>query len=161
MLRKKNCSPTNHSRATNLLLSIQSSRNFQSFAFLISILAQNLWQILQLFIIISSFNWVSNFFKVLSNYPFIIFWCYLFKQVFLVIIQYFLLNYKKSTVLVVEVLVHSFYYTEHCSVWSYQTYRDYYRQYYGADENFGWRFRMKISRRFLEDSRFLEFSRDF
>ena len=27
-------------------------------------------------------------------------------------------------------------YTEHCSVWSYQTYRYYYRQYYyGADED--------------------------
>ena len=53
------------------------------------------------------------------------------------------------------------YYTEHCSVWSYQFYRDYYnyRQYDGdgTDEDF-W---MKISRRFLEDSRFLEFSRDF
>ena len=51
-------------------------------------------------------------------------------------------------------------YTEHCSVWSYQFYRDYYynyRQYDGTDEDF-W---MKISRRFLEDSRFLEFSRDF
>ena len=44
--------------------------------------------------------------------------------------------------------------TEHCSVWSYQFYRDYYynyRQYDGdgTDEDF-W---MKISRRFLEDSR--------
>ena len=35
------------------------------------------------------------------------------------------------------------YYTEHCSVWSYQTYR-YYPQY-DEDEDFGWRFRMKIS----------------
>ena len=34
-------------------------------------------------------------------------------------------------------------YTEHCSVWSYQTYR-YYPQY-DEDEDFGWRFRMKIS----------------
>ena len=56
-------------------------------------------------------------------------------------------------------------YTEHCSVWSYQFYWYYYYYgygycyycYYGTDEDF-W---MKISRRFLEDSRFLEFSRDF
>ena len=40
--------------------------------------------------------------------------------------------------------VETLYYTEHCSVWSYQFYW-YYRQYYGADEDFGWRFRMKIS----------------
>ena len=35
-------------------------------------------------------------------------------------------------------------YTEHCSVWSYQFYRDY---QYGTDEDedFGWRFRLKIS----------------
>ena len=39
------------------------------------------------------------------------------------------------------------FYTEHCSVWSYQTYRDYYYNYnyrHGTDEDF-W---MKISRRF-------------
>ena len=35
-------------------------------------------------------------------------------------------------------------YTEHCSVWSYQFYRYYYRQYYGADENRGWKPWMKI-----------------
>ena len=33
-------------------------------------------------------------------------------------------------------VVRYYYYTEHCSVWSYQTYRDYYRQY-GTDEDFG------------------------
>ena len=34
-------------------------------------------------------------------------------------------------------------YTEHCSVWSYQTYRDYYRQYYEDDSLCGWQKRMK------------------
>ena len=49
-----------------------------------------------------------------------------------------------------------------CSVWSYQTYRDYYRQYYGADENFGLKISdedfEKISSKILD---VLEFSRDF
>ena len=48
--------------------------------------------------------------------------------------------------------------------WSYQTYRYYYGQDdYGQDDRMriSKNFRRFISRRFLEDSRFLEFSRDF
>ena len=70
---------------------------------------------------------------------------------------YFVPNAHRIPPMAVETAQQKFiiilFYTEHCSVWSYQFYWYYYYGYgycyYGTDEDF-W---MKISRRFLEDSR--------